>query len=63
MQIIYGIVVFLIASSFIMVLFVWLMNLNIKQSEYSEISEENDYFFEQTQFPQNTQLSQNTLAA
>lgn len=57
MQIIYGIGIYLIASSFIMVLFVWLMNFKIKQSEYLEISEENNYFSEQTQ------LSQNTLAA
>ena len=57
MQIIYGIGIYLIASSFIMVLFVWLMNFKIKQSEYSEISEENHNLSDQTQ------LSQNTLAA
>ena len=57
MQIIYGIGIYLIASSFIMVLFVWLMNFKIKQSEYSEISEENHNQSGQTQ------LSQNTLAA
>jgi len=57
MQIIYGIGIYLIASSFIMVLFVWLMNFRIKQSEYSEIIEENNNLSEQIQ------LSQNTLAA
>ncbi len=57
MQIIYGIGLYLIASSFIMVSFVWLMNFKIKQSDYSEISEENNYF------PEQPYLSQNTLAA
>jgi len=57
MQIIYGISIYLIASSFLMVSLVWLMNYRIKQSEYTEISEEDDYFSEQIQ------LSQNNLAA
>ena len=57
MQIIYGIGLYLIVSSFIMISFVWLMNFKIKQSEESKISEENNNFLEQTQ------LSQNTLAA
>ena len=57
MQIIYGIAIYLIASSFLMVSLVWLMNYRIKQSEYTEISEEDDYFSEQIQ------LSQNNLAA
>ena len=62
MQIIYGIGIFMITSSFIMVSFVWVMNLRVKQSEYPEISEENNYFSEQTQSEQ-TQHSQKTLAA
>ena len=54
MQIIYGIGIYLITSSFIMVSFVWLMNFRIKQSKYTEISEENNYFSEQPQIIQNT---------
>ncbi len=57
MQIIYGIGIFMITSSFIMVSFVWLMNLKIKQSDYSEIPQEN------IDFSEHTQLSQNTKAA
>ena len=62
MQIIYGIGIYLIASSFIMVSFVWLMNFRIKQTAYKqpaykEISEENNYFSEQPQ------ITQKTLAA
>ncbi len=56
MQIIYGIVFYMLASSIIMVSIVWLMNLKIKQSEYTEFSEE-DIYYEQIE------LSASNLAA
>ncbi len=56
MQIIYGIGFYMLASSFIMVSIVWLMNFKIKQSEYTEISEENNYY-------EQIELSANNLAA
>ena len=62
MQIIYGIGIFMITSSFIMISFVWVMNFRVNQSEYPEISEENNYFSEQAQSEQ-SQDSPRTLAA
>ncbi len=56
MQIIYGIAFYILASSFVMVSIVWLMNLKIKQSEYTEILEEDSYY---EQF----ELTESNLAA